>query len=321
MVKYYAKKVLQYAIVLLVAITLNFLLPRIMPGDPIKYMVGEDYVYMTVEERDALREEHGLDDPWIQQYGRYLGDLLKGDLGYSYQSGRDVKDMIGEKIPWTLLLSGINLILVTVVGVVLGTIAAWKHGSKTDLMLNNIMAFFKSMPSFWIGMILIAIFGVALGWFPVYGAESAYARLKGWEKIVDIAHHLVLPEITLLILSVTSIFVTMRFSMINVLGEDYIVMARMKGLTETAIKYKHGMRNALIPVITVVMMNMGYILGGATVIETVFAYPGMGRLLYDSVIGRDYPLIQGCFLISTLCVVAANIIADFLYPLIDPKAV
>lgn len=321
MVLYYTKKVLQYAIVLLVAITLNFLLPRIMPGDPIKYMVGEDYVYMTVEERDALREEHGLNDPWIQQYGRYMGNLLKGDLGYSYQSGRDVKDMIGEKIPWTLLLSGINLILVTIVGVVLGTIAAWKHGSKTDLLLNNMMAFFKSMPSFWIGMILIAIFGVALGWFPVFGAESAYARLKGWDKIVDIAHHLVLPEITLLILSVTSIFVTMRFSMINVLGEDYIVMARMKGLTETAIKYKHGMRNALIPVITVVMMNMGYILGGATVIETVFAYPGMGRLLYDSVIGRDYPLIQGCFLISTLCVVAANMIADFLYPLIDPKAV
>ena len=321
MVQYYTHKVLQYAIVLFVAITLNFLLPRIMPGDPIKYMVGEDYVYMTVEERDALREEHGLNDPWIQQYGRYMGDLLKGDLGYSYQNGRDVKDMIGEKLPWTLLLSGINLILVTIVGVVLGTIAAWKHGSKTDLFLNNIMAFFKSMPSFWIGMILIAIFGVALGWFPVFGAESAYARLKGWEKIVDIAHHLVLPEITLLIVSVTSIFVTMRFSTINVLGEDYIVMARMKGLTETAIKYRHGMRNALIPVITVVMMNMGYILGGATVIETVFAYPGMGRLLYDSVIGRDYPLIQGCFLISTLCVVAANMIADFLYPLINPKAV
>ena len=321
MVKYYAQKVLQYGLVLLVAITLNFLLPRIMPGDPIKYMVGEDYVYLTVEERDALREKHGLDDPLIQQYGRYLGDLVKGDLGYSYQNGRDVSEMIGENIPWTLLLSGINLVLVTVVGVILGTVAAWKHGSKTDLFLNNLMAFFKSMPSFWIGMILIAVFGVALGWFPVYGAESAYARLQGWDRIVDVAHHLVLPEITLLILSVTSIFVTMRFSMISVLGEDYIIMARMKGLTERAIQYRHGMRNALIPVITVVMLNMGYILGGATVVETVFAYPGMGRLLYDAVIGRDYPLIQGCFLISTLCVVAANIIADFLYPLIDPKAV
>lgn len=321
MVKYYAKKILQYFIVLLVAITLNFLLPRIMPGDPVKYMVGEDYVYMTVEERDALREEHGLNDPVLVQYGRYLGNLLRGDLGYSYQSGREVSEMIGEKIPWTLLLSGINIVLTTVAGVVLGTIAAWKHGSKLDLFLNNLMAFFKSMPSFWIGMILIAVFGVSLGWFPVYGAQSAYARLTGLDKVLDIAHHLVLPEITLLVISVTSIFVTMRFSMIGVLGEDYIVMARMKGLTERAIKYKHGMRNALIPVVTIVMMNMGYILGGATVIETVFAYPGMGRLLYDSVIGRDYPLIQGCFLISTLCVVAANIIADFLYPLIDPKAV
>lgn len=229
--------------------------------------------------------------------------------------------MIGEKIPWTILLSAIIIVLTTVIGVVLGTIAAWKHGSKLDIFLNNLMAFFKSMPSFWIGMILIAIFGVSLGWLPVFGAESAYARLSGWERVLDIAKHLILPEITLLILSVTAIYVTMRFSMINILGEDYIVMARMKGLTERTIKYKHAMRNALIPVITIVMMNMGYLLGGATVIETVFAYPGMGRLLYDSVIGRDYPVIQGCFLIITLCVIAANIVADILYPVIDPKAV
>lgn len=321
MLKFYAAKFFQYFIVLFVAITLNFLLPRIMPGDPIKYMVGEDYVYMTLEEREALEEKHGLNDPLVVQYGKYLSQLLSGDLGYSYQTGRDVADVIGEKIPWTILLSAINIVLTTVVGVVLGTIAAWKHGSKLDIFLNNLMAFFKSMPSFWIGMILIAIFGVSLGWFPVFGAESAYARLSGWERVLDIARHLVLPEITLLILSVTAIYVTMRFSMINILGEDYIVMARMKGLTERTIKYKHAMRNALIPVITIVMMNMGYLLGGATVIETVFAYPGMGRLLYDSVIGRDYPVIQGCFLIITLCVIAANIVADILYPVIDPKAV
>lgn len=321
MLKFYAAKFFQYFVVLFVAITLNFLLPRIMPGDPIKYMVGEDYVYMTIEEREALEEKHGLNDPLIVQYGKYLSQLLSGDLGYSYQTGRNVTEVIGEKIPWTILLSAINIVLTTVVGVVLGTIAAWKHGSKLDIFLNNLMAFFKSMPSFWIGMILIAIFGVSLGWLPVFGAESAYARLSGWERVLDIAKHLILPEITLLILSVTAIYVTMRFSMINILGEDYIVMARMKGLTERTIKYKHAMRNALIPVITIVMMNMGYLLGGATVIETVFAYPGMGRLLYDSVIGRDYPVIQGCFLIITLCVIAANIVADILYPVIDPKAV
>lgn len=321
MLKFYLKKFLQYFIVLFVAIILNFMLPRVMPGDPIKYMVGEDYVYMTVEERDALTEKHGLNKSVFEQFGKYIFQLMKGDLGYSYRTGRDVIDVIGEKIPWTLLLSSINIVLTTIFGVILGTIAAWKHGSKLDVFLNNLMAFFKSMPSFWIGMILIAVFSVSLGWFPVYGAESSFARLSGLDRMFDIAKHLVLPEITLLILSITSIFVTMRFSMINILGEDYIVMARMKGLTERTIKYKHAMRNALIPVVTIVMMNMGYILGGATIIETVFAYPGMGRLLYDSVIGRDYPVIQGCFLIITLCVIVANIIADILYPIIDPKAI
>ena len=321
MLKFYAAKFFQYFVVLFVAITLNFLLPRIMPGDPVKYMVGEDYVYMTLEEREAIEEKHGLNDHLLTQYGKYLGQLLTGDLGYSYQTGRNVTDIIGEKIPWTILLSAINLVLTTIVGVVLGTVAAWKHGGKLDIFLNNLMAFFKSMPAFWIGMILISVFGVTLGWFPVFGAENAYAGLTGWARVLDVAKHLVLPEITLLILSVTAIYVTMRFSMINILGEDYIVMARMKGLTERTIKYKHAMRNALIPVVTIVMMNMGYLLGGATVIETVFAYPGMGRLLYDSVIGRDYPVIQGCFLIITLCVIAANIVADILYPVIDPKAV
>ncbi len=321
MVKFYGGKIAQYALVLFVAITLNFLLPRLMPGSPIKYMVGEDYLYMSSEEKELLMEKHGLNQSVLTQYGIYLSDLFQGDLGYSYQSGKDVSQVIGEKLPWTLLLSAINLVLTTVVGIFLGALSAWKRGRKTDLFLTNFMAFCKSMPSFWVGMVLVALFGVKLGWFPVFGAETPYLSLTGMARFWDILRHLVLPVTTLLILSVTSIFVTMRFSMISILGEDYMIMAKMKGLSPRTIRYKHAMPNALIPVFTMVMMNMGYLLGGSTVVETVFAYPGMGRLLYDSVIGRDYPVIQGCFLVITLCVVVCNLVADLLYPLIDPKVV
>ena len=177
------------------------------------------------------------------------------------------------------------------------------------------------MPSFWVGMILVAIFSVRLRWFPVYGAQSNWANYQGLDKVMDISRHLALPLVALVILSVSQIYFTMRYSMIDVLAEDYILMTKMKGLDDKEVRYKHGMRNALVPVVTVVMLNIGYMVGGSTIIETVFAYPGMGRLLYEAVSGRDYVVIQGCVLIMTLFVIAANIIADMLYPLLDPRVV
>lgn len=321
MIKFYFGKFMQYFVIIAFTITLNFFLPRVMPGDPLKFIVGEDIVMMTAEEKQEILEKHGLDKPINEQYVNYIKTILKGDLGYSYRASKPVVDIISERLPWTLLLSFINIVISTIIGIILGTIAAWNRGKTIDIVLNNLFVFFQSMPSFWIGMILIAIFGAKLGWFPIFGAQSMWINYAGITKMLDIAKHLILPTMTLVILSVSSIYLTMRYSMIDILGEDYILMAKMKGLTDKKIRYVHAMRNALIPVVTIVMLNLGYMVGGATVIETVFSYPGMGRLLFEAVTNRDYAVIQGCFLMITVCVIAANIIADMLYPLLDPKVV
>ncbi|WP_279401714.1 ABC transporter permease [Piscibacillus salipiscarius] len=168
-------------------------------------------------------------------------------------------------------------------------------------------------------MILVSIFSATLGWFPVYGAESGWANYTGWDRIIDILKHLALPLTSLVLISVTNVFMTMRYSMLNVLGEDYIKMAKAKGVKGKTIKYRHAMRNALLPVATVFMLSLGFMLSGATVIETVFAYPGVGRLMFESVLARDYPLIQATFMIITLSVIVANLLADLIYPFLDPK--
>ena len=319
--KFYISKMLQYTILIVFTLSLNFILPRVMPGNPLKYVVGDDISLMSSEDKEILLDKLGLNKPMHEQYYDYVKALLKGDLGYSYRENKPVNDIISERLPWTLLLAGINIILSTIIGVIFGTVAAWNRGKSKDITLNNIFIFLRSMPSFWIGMILITIFGAKLNLLPIYGAQTMWADYTGLTKILDIIKHLILPVITLTILSVSSIYFTMRYSMIDTLGEDYILMAKIKGLEDKKVKYKHAMRNALIPVVTIVMLNLGYMVGGATVVETVFSYPGMGRLLFESVTNRDYPVIQGCFLIITICVIAANIIADILYPLLDPKVV
>lgn len=319
MFRFYTSKLIQYSILLFLAASLNFALPRLMPGDPLRYVVGEDITMMSAAEKEAMRTKMGLNEPMVMQYLEYFGELLQGNLGYSFRENKTVSAVIATRLPWTLLLAALNIVISTLLGAAAGALAAWRRGSKLDLGMGTFFIFLRSMPSFWIGMILVAIFGSTLKWLPVYGAYTMWSYYKGLAQVLDILKHLVLPLTTMVILSVTSIYITMRYSMINTLGEDYITMAELKGIPEKKIKYRHAMRNALIPVVTVVMMNIGYMVGGATVVETVFAYPGTGRLLFEAVSNRDYPLIQGCFFVITLCVIVANIIADLLYPLLDPK--
>lgn len=317
--KYLLGKVLQYSLVIFLVLTLNFLLPRLMPGNPLVYLAGEDVGFMSSSEKEAILSKHGLNDSLMTQYVTYIKNILSGDFGYSYQQKRPIMELIKDRLPWTLLLTGLNLLISTILGVIFGVIAAWRRGTKTDVNLLTGFMFLSAMPSFWIGMILVSIFAAKLGWFPVFGGETAWANYTGWERLKDIAHHLVLPLVTLVLISVTSTFMTMRYSMLNVLGEDYIMMAKAKGIRDRVIKYRHAMRNALLPVATVFMLSLGFMLGGATVIETVFAYPGIGRLMFESVLSRDYPLIQATFLIITFSVVIANFLADLIYPLLDPK--
>lgn len=321
MVKYYASKIFQYALVLLVVLTLNFFLPRWMPGDQVKFILGQEVTSISPEMRAKVEEEYGLNDPVSVQYINYIKGILTGDFGYSYQKDRPVMELIAERLPWTIALSLVNIVLTTIIGSMLGVIAAWNRTKKPDVILGSVMMFLKSMPSFWLGMILIAIFGATLGWLPTYGAYTMWTHYTGFAQLADVAKHMVLPSLTMLVLSLSSTFLTMRYSMIDTLGEDFIMMARIKGESERKIRYHHAMRNALIPVATSVMMDLGYIVGGSTIIETVFSYPGTGRLMFEAVTARDFPLIQGCFLISTICVLVANIAADLIYPLLDPKVV
>lgn len=317
--KFIAGKLLQYLIVIFLMLTLNFLLPRLMPGNPLVFLAGEDVGFMSSAEKEAILDKYGLNDSIIEQYGTYIKNIFTGDFGYSYQQKRPISELLVERLPWTMLLTGLGLVLSTVIGVMFGAISAWKRGTRTDANLLTVFMFLSAMPSFWVGMILVSIFSAQLGWLPVFGAESAWSNFSGMERLIDIGKHLVLPLATLILISVTSTFMIMRYSMLNVLGEDYIMMAKAKGVKEKAIKYKHAMRNALLPVATVFMLSLGFTLGGATVIETVFAYPGVGRLMFESVLSRDYPLIQATFLIITFSVVIANFLADLIYPLIDPK--
>lgn len=290
-----------------------------MPGNPLVFLAGEDVGFMSSAEKEAILDKYGLNDSIIEQYGTYIKNIFTGDFGYSYQQKRPISELLVERLPWTMLLTGLGLVLSTVIGVMFGAISAWKRGTRTDANLLTVFMFLSAMPSFWVGMILVSIFSAQLGWLPVFGAESAWSNFSGMERLIDIGKHLVLPLATLILISVTSTFMIMRYSMLNVLGEDYIMMAKAKGVKEKAIKYKHAMRNALLPVATVFMLSLGFTLGGATVIETVFAYPGVGRLMFESVLSRDYPLIQATFLIITFSVVIANFLADLIYPLIDPK--
>lgn len=309
----------QYLLVLWAAVTLNFLLPRLMPGSPLALLAGEEVGQLTAEERAQLLAEVGLDAPLPVQYVRYLGNLLRGDFGYSYQRNQPVTEVILQRLPWTLLLSGTSLVLATVIAVALGALAAWRHGSRGDLGLVGVSLALDALPSFWIGMLLIAMFAVELPLFPSFGAVTAGRGYEGWDYVWDVARHLFLPLVTLTLASLSATLLTTRSAMLSVLGAEYIVTARAKGLRERMVLFRHAFRNALPPIATLVGLNLAFAIGGATVVETVFSYPGLGRLTYDAVLQRDYPVLQGAFLLTTLIVVAANLLLDLAYPLLDPR--
>jgi peptide/nickel transport system permease protein len=309
----------QYILVLVVAITINFLLPRYMPGNPLTLLAGIDVGDMTPEQKAEVLAEAGLDRSLFEQYLIYWGDLLQGDFGYSYRQNRPIGELLLERLPWTLLIAGSSLFISAVVGVTLGAISAWRRASVADMgMLWSLIAV-DSIPAFWLGMLLISVVSVKFGWLPSFGAVTAANNYEGWEKFVDIAKHAVLPIITLSIISVPGVYVTMRYSMLSVIGQDFIRTARAKGLSENAVLFRHVIRNSLAPVITVLMLRLGFAFGGTVVIETVFSYPGLGRLIFEAVSGRDYPIMQAAFLLFTIAVLLSNVVADMLYPLLDPR--
>lgn len=319
MTRFILGKIGQYALVLWVALTLNFLLPRLMPGNPLALLAGEEVNQLTASERAQVIASVGLDQPLHIQYLRYLGNLAVADFGYSYQNKRPIIGILAERLPWTLLLMGTSLVLSTLIGVSLGALAAWKRGKRGDLGLLGFFVFLESLPSFWVGMLLVALFAVQWPIFPTFGAVTPWATLSGWEYFADVLRHLALPLATLTLVSVSGNFFVARYSMLSVLGEDYIRTARAKGVKESRVLFRHALRNALLPIATVFTLNLAFAFGGATVVETVFSYPGIGRLIYEAVLDRNYPVLQAAFFMITALVVVGNVVADLLYPLLDPR--
>ncbi len=313
-------RIAQYALVVLITLTLNFAIPRLAPGSPIDYLVPSEQVStVTPEQRERILAQFGLERPLAEQYWSYLAGIAQGDLGVSTQQGRPVVDMLLERLPWTLVLVGGAIALSLIVGAGAGFLAAARRGGRMEVGGLAFFMFLDSMPPFWIGMLLLVLFSGYLNLLPVFGALPLTNAAGGFGLTLDVAERLVLPLLTLTLVRAGWLFLVARSSLAGELSEDYILMAEAKGLPRRRVVLRHGVRNALLPLVTAVAVEAGTLVGGATVVETVFSYPGLGRLIYESVLSRDYTVLQGAFLLLAVGVIAANLLADLLYPLIDPR--
>lgn len=314
------RRLVEYAITLFLAISLNFFLPRAMPGDPLALLAGEAVHQMGAERIAELMHAYGLDRPLGEQYLLYLGRLARGDLGqsYRYSGGQPVIAVLLNRLGWTCLLVTVSLSLATIVGSLLGAWAAWRHGQASDLGLLGLLFTLRAMPSFWLAMIAIPLLAVRWRLFPS-GDSYTIPRLVGIANLLDILHHAILPIVVLTLSQIPAAFVVMRSSMLSVLGASFVIVARAKGLRERAVLYRHAMRATLLPVVTAFALDFGQMLGGVTLLETVFNYRGLGNMMFEAVKTRDYPLLQGGFLFFTLGVLAMNLLADWLYPWLDPR--
>jgi peptide/nickel transport system permease protein len=309
----------QSALVIWIALTVNFALPRLAPGDPLNYLLGQEANTLSPAQKQRILHELRLDQSIPQQYIGYFAGIVRGDLGRSIRFRAPVVDVLADRAPWTLLLILPALILTAIAGTTLGALAAWRRGSARDLGLLTCMVALDSMPVFWTGMILISVFAVTLGWLPSFGAMPLAPGAGRFSLALGIARRMILPVTTLTLAGVGAIFLLTRASMLATLREGYVLMAQAKGLSDRQVVFRHALRNGLLPVYTSLTLSLGALASGAVVVETVFSYPGLGRVIYEGVLARDYPLLQGAFLLVTLGVVGANLLADATYPLLDPR--
>lgn len=318
-IRSYGRRGVEYGVTFLAAVTINFALPHVAPGDPLRYLIGQEVESLTVEQRQELLATYGLDQPIYEQYIDYLLGIPQGELGTSLMYSQPVVDVLLQRLPWTLLLVGTALVISTASGTLLGAWSAWREGERVDIGLMTLLVTAESAPAFWVGMLLITVFVSWLGWFPSYGVSSMGVSGLSLGTFIDIAVHLALPLVTLTLARVGGIYLIARGSVLTTLGEDFLLFTRAKGLSNRDVLVRHALPNSLLPIYTRFTLQLGSLVGGAVVVETVFSYPGLGLLIYDAAIARDYPLLQGAFLVLTVTVIAANIVADLTYPLLDPR--
>ena len=318
MARHVARTALQYAVVLFAAVCLNFALPRLAPGDAVDYLFPPEQTgALTPEQREQVLAEFGLDQSVPTQFGRYLAGIARGDLLVSVRYGRPVVDLLAERIGWTVLLVGSAVVLASLIGTYLGFRSAWRRGSAGDTGVLSGVMFLDALPSFFVGLLLLLVFSVQLGWLPTFGAQPS-TDATGLALLAEVGKRLILPLVTLVATSVGPVYLVARSALLSELSEDYVLMAEATGLPAKTVR-RHAQRNALLPVSTIVLIGFGTLAGGAVVVETVFSYPGLGRLIYESVLARDYPVMQGAFLLLAVGVIVANFLSDLLYPVLDPR--
>jgi ABC-type dipeptide/oligopeptide/nickel transport system permease component len=314
MAVYLAKRLLVAALLVFVTVSLNFLLFRLAPGDAanLAHIPGA-----TPATRLAVLHQFGLDKSLWQQYLAYVNQLLHGNMGRSFTSGRPVTDILAVSMRNTLIMTMTGGMLALVVGVTAGVVAAWRRQTKIDSGLLGTSLMFYAMPAQWLGLMLILIFGSLL---PTAGMTDAFAFDEtGLAWVADVGRHLILPAVTYMLAIFGGYAVLARSATLDTLGEDYVLMARAKGLSTRRILRSYVLRNALLPLTTAFALSLGYAVAGTTLIETVFSWPGIGRGLYQAVLDRDYPVMQGAFLVITVSVILFNLIADLLYGVLDPR--
>jgi peptide/nickel transport system permease protein len=315
---YVLRRLLQTIPLLLFISALIFLLLYLMPGDPI-YRMLEGIPNLRPADYDRLRRLYGFDDPVYVQYAKWLWQLVQLNPGYSREYGQPVIDLILPALKNTLVLTVIALVIGKSLAILLGIVSAVRQYSIGDYLLTGLTFVAYSVPGFWLGLMMIIVFSVKLGWLPTSGIVNPDFTPGSWEATLDWIKHLILPVAVLAISEIIQVQRFMRSSLLEVLRQDYLITARAKGLSENAVIGRHALKNALIPVVTIIAVTMPRVIGGSTVVETVFAYPGMGRLLYTSIMGNDYVVAMTVVMIIAVTVVAFNLLADVLYGLLDPR--
>lgn len=315
---YALRRLAQAVPTVLVIVALNFLLLQLAPGDAADVLAGEAGS-ATPEFMAQLRKTFGLDQPLGMQLLLYVKNILSFDLGYSFRHNMPVAQLIGSRLFPTLLLMVSVLVLAVVAGTLLGAYAARNLNRWQDNLISTLTVLAYATPVFWAGLMLIVLFSIKLGWFPTSGMQQVAAFHEGFAKVRDIAHHLVLPALTLTMFYLALYTRLMRASVLEQFSMDYVVTARAKGLTERQIARRHVLRNAILPVLTMAGVQVGALLGGAVVVETVFAWPGLGLLAYESLFARDLNLLLGIFFVCTCLVVVVNLVVDVAYSLLDPR--
>jgi peptide/nickel transport system permease protein len=310
MLHYIGKRILLSLPTLFLVALLVFVLLRLIPGDPAEVLLGEA---ADPAARALLHQQLGLDQPLAWQFLLWLGRAVRGDLGNSISSGEPVTDLIGQRFELTAVVVLIAVAAATLIAICAGLLAAWRRDSALDLAVVITATVVLAIPSFWLGLLLILLFGLKLGWLPVVG----YVPFS--EDAGQAALYLVLPILTLTISESGVLMRMMRASALDVLRMEYVTHARAKGLSEAVVLLRHVFPNAFAPTLTLVGLTLGHLLGGVAVIETVFTLPGLGRLMVDSILARDYPVVQGCLLFTGVVYVVVNLVVDLCYPLLDPR--